>query len=442
MFIERVVPPELMFRNRSPKRSPRVPRGAPAKRLLVNCNHLATSDTKLVRKATLDERSKWKIQERQRRAAQLFMHRQLKDNLKGIALRSASRSKDEWLNGLESIDCVESTEKRPWSAARDFRRLDACQTEWIGFKPGCCNSRAVAVPIGCNHRLCPLCNAARLQRYREPARQLLGAMEYPTFLTLTVPNLGELTNKTFSQIREWWKEFYRSNKTFLRGGLYTVEVTFNREERTWHPHLHIVFDAPWPTRGMKREAFLTMKRTLEFSWLRITSPDAQKVFRRNEYVRWNNETAQHLPGSDWNQRYRRVVDIRPVKNDSSAVYELIKYISKTNRFLDLPDAVEMFLRAIRGVRVMQTFGSFYNFKMEVPMTKADLIVLADSGIDTGNIPVGAASFLRCECGKNEFHRIGVFSMADVEMAEDGRWLIRLSLERRTCRGSLTGMGGG
>jgi hypothetical protein len=102
----------------------------------------------------------------------------------------------------------------------------------------------------------------------------------------------------------------------------------------------------------------------------------------------------------------------------------------------------MFLRAIHCVRVMQTFGSFYNFKIEVPITKKDLEVLAAAGIETGNIPVGAASFLRCECGKNEFHRIGVFSKADVEMDEDGRWLIRLSHERRRCRGSLTGMGGG
>ena len=433
MFIERVVPRELMYRNRSPKRSPRLPRGAPATRSLANCNHLATSDTKLLQEETLDERLKRKAQQSKRRAGQRFMYRQLKENLRGIALRSAVRIKEEWSNGMESTD------KGPWSAARDFRKLDACQTEWIGFKADCCNSRTVAVPIGCNHRLCPLCNTARLERYRGPARQLLGAMEYPTFLTLTVPSVVKLTKKTFSEIRGWWKEFYRSNETFLRGGLYTIEVTFNREEKTWHPHLHIVFDAPWPTRGMKREAFLTMKRTLEFSWLRTTSPEARKVFRRNEYVRWNRETAQLVQGSDWNRRYRRVVDIRPVKNDSSAVYELIKYISKTNRFLDLPDAIEMFLRAIRGVRVTQAFGSFYNFKMEVPITEKDTEALAASGMETGNIPIGAASFLRCGCGKNEFHRIGVFGMSDVEMDEDGRWLIRLSCERRRCCGNSTGM---
>ena len=47
---------------------------------------------------------------------------------------------------------------------------------------------------------------------------------------------------------------------------------------------------------------------------------------------------------------------------------------------------------------------------------------------------GAASFYRCDCGKNEFHRIGVFSMADVEMDEDGRWFLkRPTSERRRYR---------
>jgi hypothetical protein len=144
------------------------------------------------------------------------------------------------------------------------------------------------------------------------------------------------------------------------------------------------------------------------------------------------ESAQQAQGAEWNKDYRRVVDIRPVKGDG-AVYEVIKYISKTNRFLDLPEAVEAYLRAIRGVRVLQTFGRFYNFKMEVPITKAEVEELAAAGIEAQ--PTSAASFLHCDCGENKFLRIGVFSMSDVEMDEDGRWRIRPGRERRRCRGS-------
>jgi hypothetical protein len=431
-FRERRPPKELLYQNRSPKRSPRASVFDPAKRSLVNCNHLATSDTKLAPEETLAERLARKTKFSTRRAAQRYLHKQLKETLRGIALRTQSDDLDAAWDGQESPD------KGPWRASRDYRRLDACQSQWIGFKARCCGSRAVAVPIGCNHRLCPLCNAARLEHYRGPARDMLAGMENPTFLTLTVPNTSNLTKKTFSQIRGWWKVFQRKNAHLLRGGLYSVEVTYNRAEKTFHPHLHILFDSPWPVRGVARSTFLTIKKTLEFDWLRITSPEAKRVFRRNEYQRWNKEAAQQERGSDWNKRYRRVVDIRPVQKGDGAVYEVIKYISKTNRFLDLAEAVEPYLRAIRGVRVLQTFGSFYNFKMEVPVTQAEVEEMAAAGIDAA--PVKASTFLHCECGMNHFERIGVFSMADVEMDVDGRWLIRPQRERRRCRGSATNGG--
>ncbi len=315
-----------------------MPSEGPAKSSLVNCNHLATTDTKPGQEETLAKRLARKTKESRRRAAQRFMYRQALETLRGVALRRAHHD----LEGPEQS----KGKKREWSAARDCNRMAACQSQWIVYKPSCCNSRSAAVPIGCNHRLCPLCNAARLQRYREPARELLAAMENPTFLTLTVPNVGELERATLDQLRRCWKEFFRTNKSLLRGGIYSIECTHNREEKTWHPHLHIVFDAPWPMRAMKHDVFVDLKQMFEFSWLRTTSAEARNAFRRNEYARWKAEAAQQVQGSEWNQQFRRVVDIRRVKNDSSAVYELVKYISKTNRFLDNPPQAYFRVRSV------------------------------------------------------------------------------------------------
>jgi hypothetical protein len=435
VFVERHVPPELQYRNRSPKRSPRVPRRDLAKRSLVNCNHLASSDTKLLREETMQEYLERTDGTDHYWRAKKANSKKLQESLKITAVRYCSEDRERWKKGLKPI------ERGEWSPVRDLKRVEGCQSEWIGFEPSCCNGRAVAVPIGCNHRLCALCNAARMERYRGPAKELLKVMENPAFLTLTIPNVTDLTARTFKQLRTFWKAFERKNRSFLRGGIYAVETTFNKERIDWHPHIHAVIDTPWPMRGMKHEVFTKWKMLLEFDWLLISSPEARKEFGRNGFDRWRAEANQQVKQSEWNKKFRRVIDIRAVKNDSSAVYELVKYISKTNSFIDCPDAVEAYLRAVRNVRVIQTFGCYYNFKIEVPMTKADLEALADSGIDTGNIPVGAASFLRCECGKNEFHRIGVFNMADVERVEDGRYLVRLSHERRRCRGSSTGTGG-
>ena len=90
-------------------------------------------------------------------------------------------------------------------------------------------------------------------------------------------------------------------------------------------------------------------------------------------------------------------------------------------------------------RTLQTFGKFYNFKLEAPITKADIDSLAEAGIECDQV-VGAASFLRCECGANKFERIGVFSISDVEMDANGRWLLKQSCERRRCRGSPANKG--
>ena len=426
-------PPEICFRNRSGKRSPRAPFFDPAKRLLVNCKHLATSDTNseaLGREETLQERLERKTRHQRHRAACLHHRNVLMETLRGIALHDQADSLDRWCDGSESPD------KGPWRAARDYRRLDSCQSQWIGFKPKCCGSRAVAVPIGCNHRLCPLCNAARLEHYRGPARRMLGEMENPTFLTLTVPNVLGLKRATFTQIRGWWKAFYRENKSLLRGGLYTIEVTYNRTEQTWHPHLHILCDWKFRLSGIKRKTWNLMIATLQFSWLRITSPAARKMYRRSEIQRWIKERDSHSAGDAWFTTYWRKVDIRAVRAVNGkldgAVFEVIKYISKENKFIDLPEAVEPFLRAVRGIRVVQTFGSFYNFKIDEP-APAEMI-----DYSTGEIVESDNSHLRCDCGKNIFVRIGVFSMRDVEQQQGGRWLIRPLQERQhqlRCRGT-------
>jgi hypothetical protein len=404
-----------------------MPRRDLAKRLLVNCNQQARSTTKwLEPEETLAERLERKTKHARRRAAQKFMHNQLMETVRGIALRAGK--KDDLTRPWDKAE--KGSKRGPWSAARDFRRLDACQSLWRAFKPKCCAGRAVAIPIGCNHRLCPLCGAARLEHFRGPVRELLSAMENPTFLTLTVPNIDQLRKQSFLQIRTWWKEFYRRNKSFLRGGLYSIEVTYNRTEKTWHVHLHIVYNSLYRVAGMKHEQFKLLVAYLQFAWARITSSKARKAYKASEIKRWIKDRDAHSAGDAWFSDYWRKVDIRRVKNEN-AVYEVIKYISKTNRFLDLAEAVEPYLRAVRGVRVLQTFGTFYNVRLEVPVTKEDVEALAAEGIQAE--VSSAKSFLRCDCGKNEFSDFGFFTMEYVEQDESGRWCLKPSCERQQCR---------
>jgi hypothetical protein len=341
------------------------------------------------------------------------MHGILCESLRAVAVREKRAVDLAYVAG--ELHALPEGERGPWDAAKDYRRLMHCQSEWIGFKARCCASPALAVPIGCNHRLCPLCNAGRLEHYRGPAREMLERMVNPCFLTLTVPNVPTLTKATFAQIRGWWKEFRRSNAIVGTGGVYSIEVTFNRETKEWHPHLHILFDSPFKL-SLSPSSFRLLKRRLEFSWLRVTSARAKTAWGRGEqdFQCWNDACSVSEKGSAWNLANRRVVDLRRVKQGDGAVYEVIKYISKSNRFLDLPEAVEPYLRAVRGVRVIQTFGSFYNFKFERE--------------------TAPQSFLKCECGKADFEPLGFFGLSSVYQAESGCWYLKRQHQHRTqCR---------
>lgn len=232
-LVERKLLPELR-RNHNRRRNPHTPMSGAAKPSLDNCIYLATTDKKSLPNESLHDLLALKTQGARKLAAKKHMHSVLQETIKGVALRYKDLS--------AAWDGSETDRRGPWSAARDYRRLESCQKEWIGFKASCCNSRTVAVPIGCNHRLCPLCNAARLEHYRGPAREMLAAMENPTFLCLTVPSVHTLKRETFDQLRRWWKEFLRLNSSIVRGGIYAIEVTYNRHNATWHPHIHIVFE--------------------------------------------------------------------------------------------------------------------------------------------------------------------------------------------------------
>lgn len=288
---------------------------------------------------------------------------------------------------------------------KDHNRMAACQTEWLGFKPSCCDGQAMAVPIGCNHRLCPICAAHRAETYRERVRDLFGKLRRPWFLTLTVPNIeaGTLRKRSYSTMRRRVRRFIKIYEGFIQGGVYSLETTWNRETKTWHLHCHILFDATCAPPG-RRDLFIHLKRSMEFEWLRLTGGSDWKL---KDFDYWFEQTNQPQT-KEWNALNRRVIDIRPVRNRNKAAYEVLKYITKVSDFANDPFAVDEFLTAAKGVRLLQTFGTWYGFKFERPEK-----------------PEAALS---CACGANQWRRIGRFSVDAVELLPSGRWAIRRECE--------------
>ena len=170
-------------------------------------------------------------------------------------------------------------------------------------------------------------------------------------------------------------------KGFIQGGVYSIETTYNRAEKSWHIHAHILADAcaSLPAASQKLDffgretfAFLAIKLRMEFDWLRLwqtdcgTSPARNAAHMDIEGDRWDFErwvkrgwemalkerrngqivpieglTEQEiLRRTVWNTRYRRVIDIRGVDDRERAAREVLKYITKSADFSDCPEAVE------------------------------------------------------------------------------------------------------
>jgi Replication protein len=314
---------------------------------------------------------------------------------------------------------------------KDHQRIQDCQKQFVGFKATCCSS-ALAVPVGCNHRLCFLCNSHRAEKYRERVRSLFDRLEHPLFLTLTIPNLSNISKRTFSHFGAQFNKFRKLHSGWIKGGLRAIEVTYNEShpEKPWHVHAHVLIDgaaAPplckcprkWDvTWGKYRRehssacAFVRFKRRLEFDWLCLSQnrKSASERWRPADFDYWFAQTWSDFGGSparraEWNLHNRRILDIRRVTNRKKAAFEVLKYITKASAFAHNPRAVDEFITAVRGSRMLQTFGTWYGFKFE------------DN--------VNTWAHLECGCGKNDFERIGVFYREAVFMEPiSGRWLLR------------------
>lgn len=342
---------------------------------------------------------------------------------------------------------------------KQYFQLFHCQGEWIGYRAECCKEKThpVAVPIGCNHRLCPLCAWHRSEKARRKTKKLFDRLTHPIFLTLTIPNKDSIRKHDFKLFRQRVRQLIGQNSEWIRGGVYSLETTYNRTEKTWHIHAHVLADVtrPLPTKqdktilaGRSIFIFTEIKRRLEFDWLRLWINDwgkhptkaarppelyrAEESFRvwflageRNQTRRYYRGEWQTISGlsekeferrTAWNRENRRMVDVRPVTDRNKAAMEVLKYITKSADFCDVPEAVEEFYNAAKSTRLIQTFGTWYGAKLDGPCDHED-------PDDWGE--------LKCACGANFWHRIGLFYRDDVRMESNGRWLLARAFDWRS-----------
>jgi len=170
----------------------------------------------------------------------------------------------------------------------------------------------------CKARCCPFCASARTNKIAAELEALMDSMTRPRTIILTVKSNTQPLKRQLQDLRGFLARLRRSKlwRTNVHGGAYVIEITRNCETALWHPHVHVVYEG----------AYIPQKQ-LQAEWHRITL-------------------------------HSEIVWIAEVSGTKSMAAELSKYLGKPARLDTWPNfALLEYIRAIRGARLLQTFGN-------------------------------------------------------------------------------------
>jgi hypothetical protein len=175
----------------------------------------------------------------------------------------------------------------------------------------------------CSVRVCPHCCCRRSRVLASRIDRFLLGREQ-TALRYVV--LSERNSKDVAEgmalLWASWTRLRRSVrwKRKVKGCIVALEVTFNREEETWHPHLNVIFEGEYFPQEELRQL-----------WIEATQ-------HRGEIV-WISAVNQ------------------------GTTREMIKYVTKISDLVGNAPALDRLLTAVHKKRFVRTYGSFYGLSV-------------------------------------------------------------------------------
>lgn len=131
------------------------------------------------------------------------------------------------------------------------QKAATCST-WLQYGVSADGSKQLSAANFCQLRLCPLCIARRAKRAAYKLSQVLDRVEGEhgamfLFLTLTVRNVpGDQLGPTLGQLTKAWDRLckHRHIQAAVKGWFRALEITRNRKDQTYHPHIHAILAVP------------------------------------------------------------------------------------------------------------------------------------------------------------------------------------------------------
>ena len=223
----------------------------------------------------------------------------------------------------------------------------------------------------CKNKLCPMCNWRRSMKYSYQTSRIVdeAIKQSPKgrflFLTLTVKNVeGKALNSTISQLTKSFDRLFKRAKVQrnLLGYLRSVEVTHNENDKTYHPHIHVLM--------MVRPSYFQSKKDY------ITQKE------------WSDMWSQSLKVD-----YVPMIDIRTVKETGKglrgAVLETAKYPTKPIKFdVENKQVVDDLYNGLYRKRQLGYGGLFKTIKKQLQLDDVESGDLVHTSDDKENISKG------------------------------------------------------
>ena len=190
----------------------------------------------------------------------------------------------------------------------------------------------------CHQRLCPICNYKKSTITWHKINSIVEMLPDKKWIliTLTVKNVKskQLDNAINSMLKSFRRMINRNTwKKSIKGGFRSLEVTYNAEKDSYHPHIHILCCVD--------SDYFTTEKYIDFDELRQMWQQSAKL------------------------DYHCNVDIRAIKEaeKKNAVAEVAKYAVELSSVLEgnitakRQEAIETIFHSIHGRRLIAMFGA-------------------------------------------------------------------------------------
>lgn len=219
-------------------------------------------------------------------------------------------------------------------------RVKSCNNYFTAVADRTLQKSKIVKAIRCKDKFCPVCQKIKSTKNALAIEAMYNYLRDTTklnylFITLTAPNVKG--DKLSEELNDYTSSFKRMIKTkkiekINKGYIAKLEITYNAEEDTYHPHYHILMVVP------------------------------NQYFKNSNYYIKQNEWLEIWQKAKRDKNITQV-DVRKVQNKnidgiSSEVLELAKYMAKSADYFNSLDVFETYYNETHKKRFMRYGGLF------------------------------------------------------------------------------------